>query len=82
MRLPARAGPAMRPSPTSPRQRVLATVLGLALLLLHLDSWRTQEPRIWLGWIPEELLYRLVWMALASAYLVWFCARIWRAEDA
>jgi hypothetical protein len=82
MHLPARAGPAMPASPIPIRQRLLATVLGLALLLAHLDFWRAQRERIWLGWIPEELLYRLVWMGLAFVYLVWFCARIWREEDA
>lgn len=60
------------------RAAVLAWVLGVALVLLHLDWWRPQRPVVYLGWIPEELLWRLGWMALAALYLVWFCARVWR----
>ena len=56
---------------------------GFALLLaLHLDFWRPQRIELHLGWIPEELLWRLGWMALAWLYLMFFCARVWRDEDA
>ncbi len=55
----------------------LALLLGLALVALHLDFWRPpREARIWFGWIPGELLWRLVWMGLAFLYLAWFCARV------
>jgi hypothetical protein len=54
---------------------------GFALLLvLHLDFWRPQRVEIWFGWVPEELLYRLVWMGLAWIYLVYVCAVHWRDE--
>ena len=54
---------------------------GFVLLLaLHLDFWRPQRVVIWFGWMPEELLYRLVWMALAWIYLVYVCTVHWRDE--
>lgn len=55
---------------------------GLALLLvLHLDFWRGPRPGLLFGWCPEELAYRLGWMALACLYLHFFCTRVWRAGD-
>jgi len=54
---------------------------GFVLLVLgHLDSWRAQRVVLYFGWIPEELLYRLVWMALAWAYLLYVCRYHWRSE--
>ncbi|MEM7051571.1 MAG: hypothetical protein AAF604_18025 [Acidobacteriota bacterium] len=54
---------------------------GLAVLLvLHLDFWRPQRPQLWLGWIPEELAWRLGWLALASLYLWFFTRFVWRDE--
>ena len=51
-----------------------------ALIVLHLDFWRGHELSFYFGWLPDELAYRVGWMALAWGYLVFFCARIWRAE--
>ena len=34
-----------------------------------------------LGWVPEELLYRLAWMLLASLYLLFFCSVVWAADE-
>lgn len=34
------------------------------------------------GWMPEELLWRLAWMAAAWLYLLWFCRAIWRDDEA
>lgn len=66
----------------APTHRVIA-VVGLAVLLaLHHDFWRPQRPEILFGWIPEELAWRLGWMALALAYLLHFCRFVWRAPDA
>ncbi len=59
---------------------VRAWVLGIGLVVLHLDFWRPQRDVVHLGWIPEELAWRLAWMALATVYLWWFCARVWREE--
>ncbi len=52
----------------------------LLLLALHLDFWRTQRPELLLGWIPEELAYRLGWIVLAWLYLLFVCARLWGEE--
>ena len=54
----------------------------LVLLALHLDFWRGARDAVWLGWIPEELAYRLGWMLLALVYLLYFCRCVWApAED-
>lgn len=53
----------------------------LALLLAHLDVWRPLPEGPYFGWMPEELLFRLLWMGAAWIYLLWFCARVWREED-
>ena len=50
--------------------------LGL-LLLLHLDLWRPLPPGPYFGWMPEELVFRLLWMGLAWLYLVFFTRVVW-----
>ncbi len=60
--------------------KVIAWSGGVLLLILHLDFWRPQRVALYGGWLPEELLYRLVWMLLAWLYLMYFCARIWRSK--
>ena len=54
----------------------------LVLVLLHLDFWRPQRPRLLLGWLPEELAYRIAFIVLAWIYILWICQWIWREEDA
>jgi hypothetical protein len=67
---------------TAFRGRVrIAWALGLLLLALHLDFWRPQRAELWFGWVPEELLWRLVWMLLAFLYLAWFCSRVWTSAE-
>ena len=54
--------------------------LGFAVLLvLHLDFWRSDEIELYFGWLPRELGYRLLWMALGWAYLIYFCRYLWTA---
>ena len=53
----------------------------LLLLALHLDLFGTPRLGLLFGWIPGELAWRLTWMGLALAYLLFFCARIWREEE-
>lgn len=66
---------------SSPRWTRLLGWAGFVLLLvLHLDFWRPKRAEIWFGWMPEELLWRLVWMALAFAYLLFFCNRVWKED--
>ena len=52
----------------------------VALVLLHLDFWRPQRARLVLGWVPEELAYRLVFIVLAWLYLLFVTARLWRED--
>ena len=65
------------------RSRDLLVAWGGAALLLvsHLDFWRSQRPILYFGWIPEELAYRLLWTAVAWAYLVFFTRRIWLEQE-
>ena len=60
----------------------LALLGAAALLALHLDTWRPQRAHLWFGWMPEELAWRLAWMAAAALYLVWFCSAVWRDDRA
>lgn len=55
-------------------------MLGVLLVVLRLDFWRNERPVVWLGWVPEELAWRLGWMGLAFLYLVWFCACVWEED--
>ena len=59
----------------------LAAALAVALVALHLDFWRPRRDELWLGWIPEELAWRLGWMGLALLYLFYFCAKVWEDEE-
>ncbi len=34
-----------------------------------------------LGWLPAELVWRWLWMALAWAYLLWFAAKVWETPE-
>lgn len=52
-----------------------------ALLALHLDLWRPRLGERVIGGLPEELVWRLAWMALAWAYLLWFLRHAWREEE-
>ena len=55
---------------------------GFALLLvLHVDFWRPQRVVFYLGWIPEELFYRLLWVLLAWGYLLFVCSVLWKRES-
>lgn len=60
---------------------VVAWIGGLGLVVLHHDFWRERGTELVLGWLPQELAYRLGWMALAALYLVWFCRFVWVEED-
>ena len=60
---------------------VLAWAGFLALVFLHLDFWRPQGETFRVGWIPDELGYRLVWVALAWLYLLFVCAFVWRSDE-
>ncbi|MCB1036941.1 MAG: hypothetical protein KDD47_24150 [Acidobacteria bacterium] len=56
--------------------------IGLVVLIvLHLDFWRPQRAVLYFGWLPEDMAYRLGWMLLAWAYLIFFTRSVWREED-
>ncbi len=61
--------------------RIAATGF-LVLVVLHLDFWRPQSPRLLLGWLPQELAYRIAFIVLAWIYILWVCGWVWREEDA
>jgi len=61
-------------------RRVIAWAGFLVLLALHLDFWRPQRAVLWFGWVPEELLWRLAWMALAWIYLLFVASALWRDD--
>ena len=63
------------------RHKVVAGIGLLVLLVLHLDFWRGERHAVLLGWLPEELAYRLVWILLAFLFLLYFCARVWVIPD-
>ncbi len=65
---------------TTSRDRLIAWVGLLVLLVLHVDFWRSARPDLYFGWLPEELAYRMVWMVFAWLYLMFFTSRIWRTE--
>ena len=45
------------------------------LMVLHLDSWRDQRVVLYFGWLPEEVVYRLCWVALVWVYLLFLTSR-------
>ena len=62
--------------------RLVAWIAFAALVVLHLDFWRGPRPGLVFGWLPEDMAYRLLWMAGAFAYLLFFTARVWGDESA
>ena len=60
----------------------IAWISALVLVVLHLDFWRDQRPVLYWNWLPEELLFRIVWLLLAWAFLLFFCRFVWRGDDA
>ena len=60
----------------------IAWIAGFALVVLHLDYWRGPGgPLLW-GWLPSELAYRVVYVGLAWAYILFVCRYVWREDDA
>ena len=58
----------------------IAAVAFTAIAVLQLDFWRPQQGRLLLGWLPEELAYRLVVLALAWVFMLFICALVWREQ--
>ena len=64
----------------SGRDRWIAWVGFVVLMGLHLDFWRPQRAILYLGWIPEEIAYRLGWILLVWLYLLFLCSRSLSAD--
>lgn len=61
--------------------KTIAWIGFLLLIVTHLDFWRPQRAELYFGWMPEDLVYRLLWMAGAWAYLIFFTRKVWTEED-
>ena len=72
--------PSRADSPSRP-VRAVAWIGFVALVVLHLDFWRTRGSGIWFGWMPEDLAWRLGWIVLAIGYLFFFTAFVWREKE-
>lgn len=59
----------------------ISVAWALGLLATHLDFWRPQRAVLWWGWLPEELFWRLGWMALAFLFVVHFTRCVWTAPE-
>ncbi len=59
---------------------IVAGILATVLIVFHLDFWRGPRTEIYLGFIPEELAYRLVWIVFAWLFLLFFTHKVWRDE--
>lgn len=60
-------------------QRLLALVAVLALIVLHNDVWNREaqlEPV--LGWMPADMVYRVVWVTVGAGVLWWVLRVTWR----
>jgi hypothetical protein len=60
----------------------LSVLCLIGLLVTHVDPWRPQRAEVWFGWLPEELLWRLLWMLAAWAFVAWFTRAVWAREAA
>ena len=64
----------------STSKRAVAWAGAILLLALHLDFWRVDQGRLFFGWMPEELAWRLGWMGLVWLWLLGFSRWVWRSE--
>ncbi|MCA9682758.1 MAG: hypothetical protein KC457_11215 [Myxococcales bacterium] len=58
-------------------ERVLFTILVLALLLTHMLGFGQGDRPLLLGWIPLDLAYRLAWIGVAALAVFWMTGRLW-----
>lgn len=61
--------------------RVIAWAGFGLLIALHLDLWRPRLGGLVVAGLPEEIVWRLLWMLLAWVYLLWFAKHVWREEE-
>lgn len=61
----------------SPIERWLFALFVLALLATHMLGFGQGERPLALGWMPRDLVYRLVWIAAAAGAVFWMTGRLW-----
>ncbi|MBZ5715195.1 hypothetical protein [Nannocystis pusilla] len=59
----------------------LFAVLGVALVVLHVDTWNAGPGELLLGWLPWDLAYHLLWMAAAALLVLYMTSRAIWPED-
>jgi hypothetical protein len=58
-------------------ERVLFWLAVLGLLSLHMLGFGQGQRPLLFGWMPTDLAYRVLWMALAAAMVFWMTGRLW-----
>jgi hypothetical protein len=62
---------------TRSRARTAWVVLVSILLVLHVwPPWVGEDP-VWLGFLPWDLTYHLLWMIAALAVVLFMTERVW-----
>ena len=64
-----------------PRVTVVLGTLVVALLMLHVDTWNADVTTLVLGWLPWDLAYHLLWMAGATAAVLYMTSSAIWPED-
>lgn len=59
----------------------LFAVLAAALIVLHVDTWNAGPGGLVFGWLPWDLAYHLLWMALATLLVFYMTSRAIWPED-
>lgn len=62
------------------RRRVehgLFWVAVVALLAAHMFGVAQGDRALVLGWMPADLVYRVVWIGLAAGLVFWMTGRLW-----
>ena len=65
-----------------PRLRVWFWIATAALAIAHLLRFQHEAPTLYLGWLPTDLAFRFVWIALAAALVFVMTSVSWREEGA
>ena len=62
----------------SPRlERGLFWLAVIGLLGLHMLGFGQGGRPLLFGWMPTDLAYRVLWMALAAVVVFWMTGRLW-----
>ena len=58
-------------------ERVLFWLAVIGLLGLHMVGFGQGDRPLLFGWMPTDLAYRVLWMALAAGVVFWMTGRLW-----